>query len=157
MTSGECRQKWTVGRKQPQLFQCRRLLTSHRVVATRRSTLVITQASIGCRYNGGRYAFLSTAQSADRRYLSGGVYMHVFVEGSVVVTFTVTNSGSVTKARIVKSSYNPIGIRASYFRKPGYFDGFLDMNVLPTLKGWRFPPRSGPCSHEVTFTYRMKR
>lgn len=88
-------------------------------------------------------------------YLRGTSYMHVFVEGTVVVAFTVNRSGAVTDARIAKSSYKPVGRSASYFNKPGYFDGFLEMNILPAVKTWRYSPRSESCSHEFTFTYRM--
>lgn len=90
-----------------------------------------------------------------RPYLKGTSYMHVFVEGTVVVVFTVNRSGAVADARIAKSSYEPVGRSASYFNKPGYFDGFLEMNVLPAVKTWRYSPRTESCSHEVTFTYRM--
>lgn len=88
-------------------------------------------------------------------YLQGTSYMHVFVEGTVVVTFTVTRSGAVTNARIAKSSYKPVGRSSSYYNKPGYFDGFLEMNVLPAVRTWRFSPRIESCSHEFMFTYRV--
>ena len=78
--------------------------------------------------------------------------MHVFVEGSVVVAFTVTTLGTVSEARIVKSSYKPIGRNASSYR-PGYFNGFLEMNVLPAIGAWRYSPRAQPCTSQFTFTY----
>jgi hypothetical protein len=87
-------------------------------------------------------------------YLQGTSYMHVFVEGSVVVAFTVSSSGAVTDARIVKSSYKPVGRNASLY-KPGYFDGFLEMNVLPAVRTWRYSPRAQSCNGEFTFTYRI--
>jgi hypothetical protein len=86
-------------------------------------------------------------------YLKGTSYMHVFVEGSVVVAFTVDTSGAVTDARIVRSSYKPVGRNASSYQ-PGYFDGFLEMNVLPAVRNWRYSPRTLPCNGEFTFTYR---
>lgn len=90
-----------------------------------------------------------------RPYLQGTAYMHVFVEGTVVVTFTVNTSGAISDVRIAESSYKPIGRSASYFDKPGYFDGFLEMNVLSAVKTWRYSPRIEPCSHKFTFTFRM--
>jgi len=87
-------------------------------------------------------------------YLPGTSYMHVFVEGSVVVAFTVSTSGAVTNARIAQSSYKLVGRNASHY-KPGYFDGFLDMNVLPAVRAWRYSPRAQPCASEYTFTYRI--
>lgn len=87
-------------------------------------------------------------------YLQGTSYMHVFVEGSVVVSFSVSSSGAVTDARIAESSYKPVGRNAALY-KPGYFDGFLEMNVLSAVRTWRYPPRAQSCNGEFTFTYRM--
>jgi hypothetical protein len=87
-------------------------------------------------------------------YLQGTSYMHVFVEGNVQVSFTVISSGAVTDVRIAKSSYKPVGRNASLY-KPGYFDGFLEMNVLPAVRTWRYSPRAQSCSGEFTFTYRL--
>jgi hypothetical protein len=89
-----------------------------------------------------------------KAYLQGTSYMHVFVEGSVVVAFTVTSSGAVTDTRITRSSYKPVGRSASRY-KPGYFDGFLEMNVLPAVRTWRYSPRTQPCNGEFTFTYQV--
>jgi hypothetical protein len=87
-------------------------------------------------------------------YLQGTSYMHVFVEGAVVVAFTVSSSGAVTDTRIAKSCYKPVGRHASLY-KAGYFDGFLEMNVLPAVKTWRYSPRAQSCRGEFTFTYRI--
>lgn len=87
-------------------------------------------------------------------YLTGTSYMHVFVEGTIVVAYTVDTSGVVIDARIVKSNYKPAGRSASRYQ-PGYFDGFLEMNVLPALKTWRHPPRAQPCDGKFTFTYQL--
>jgi hypothetical protein len=89
-----------------------------------------------------------------KAYLQGTSYLHVFIEGSVVVAFTVTSSGVVTDARIAKSSYKPVGRNASRYA-PGYFDGFLEMNVLPAVSTWRYSPRVQSCNGEFTFTYRV--
>jgi hypothetical protein len=87
-------------------------------------------------------------------YLKGTSYMHVFVEGTIVVAYTVATSGVVTHARIVQSNHKPIGRNASRYQ-PGYFDGFLEMNVLPAVKTWRYPPREQPCDGQFTFTYQL--
>jgi hypothetical protein len=89
-----------------------------------------------------------------KRYLQGTSYMHVFVEGTVVVAFTVAGSGAVTDARITKSSYKLVGRNASRY-KPGYFDGFLEMSVLPAVRAWRYSARAQPCNGEFTFTYQI--
>jgi outer membrane biosynthesis protein TonB len=89
------------------------------------------------------------------RYLRGTSYMHVFVEGRVAVEFTVARDGSVSDARIVESTYQPIGRRASSY-KAGYFDGFLEINVLPAVKAWRFSPLAQPCRSRVTFTWQFE-
>jgi len=87
-------------------------------------------------------------------YLKGTSYMHVFVEGIIVVAYTVATSGVVTGARIVQSSYKPTGRSASRYRS-GYFDGFLEMNILPAVRTWRYPPREQPCDGTFTFTYQL--
>ncbi|WP_116812169.1 energy transducer TonB [Steroidobacter cummioxidans] len=79
--------------------------------------------------------------------------MHVFVEGTIAVELTVSRDGTVSDARIVQSNYKPVG-RNRY--KAGYFDGFLEMNVLPTVKAWRFSPISEPCTGQFKFTWKFE-
>ena len=64
------------------------------------------------------------------------------------------NGLDVADARITKSSYKPVGRNASRYRS-GYFDGFLEMNVLSAVSTWRYPPRTQPCNGEFTFTYQL--
>lgn len=90
-----------------------------------------------------------------RPYLKGTSYMHVHVGGTVAVEFVVNRDGTVSDARIVRSDYNLVGRNASLY-KDGYFNGFLEMNVLPAVKAWRFSPISEPCTAEFRFTWQLK-
>ena len=86
--------------------------------------------------------------------LKGTSYAHVFVEGSVLVEFTVSTAGVVTDPKIVESTYRLVGrISASF--APGHFDGFLEMNVFSTLEQWRYKPVERECRGTVTFTYKF--
>jgi outer membrane biosynthesis protein TonB len=88
-------------------------------------------------------------------YLKGTSYMHVHVGGTIVVELDVSRDGAVSDARVVRSDYKLVGRNASRY-KTGYFNGFLEMNVLPTVKAWRFSPMSEPCTTEFRFTWQLK-
>lgn len=90
-----------------------------------------------------------------RPYLKGTSYMHVHVGGTVAVELDVSRDGTVSDARIVRSDYNLVGRNASRY-KDGYFNGFLEMNVLPAVKAWRFSPISEPCTTVFRFTWQLK-
>lgn len=88
-------------------------------------------------------------------YLKGSSYMHVFVAGTVTVEFVVSREGTVSDARVVRSVYDLVGRNASLY-KAGYFNGFLEMNVVPVVKTWRFSPIPKPCTGEFKFTWRFQ-
>ena len=87
-------------------------------------------------------------------YLKGTSYMHVFVEGTIVVAYIVATSGAVTDARIVQSSHKPKLLGRNAYPS-GYFNGFLEMNILPAVMTWRYPPRTQPCDGKFTFTFQL--
>lgn len=80
--------------------------------------------------------------------------MHVFIEGTAAVELTVNRDGTVSDARIVQLDYKPVGRNAPIY-KAGHFDGFLEMNLLPTVNTWRFAPIAEPCTDRFTFTWRL--
>jgi hypothetical protein len=88
-------------------------------------------------------------------YLKGTSYLHVFVAGTITVEFVVSREGTVSDARVVRSDYELVGRNASPY-KAGYFNGFLEMNVLPAVKTWRFSPIPQPCTGEFRFTWQLK-
>jgi hypothetical protein len=88
-------------------------------------------------------------------YLKGTSYLHLHVDGTITVELTVSRDGTVLGARIVRSEYKLVGRNASRY-KAGYFNGFLEMNVLPTVKAWRFSPIPEPCTSEFRFTWQLK-
>ncbi len=87
-------------------------------------------------------------------YLRGTAYLHVFVEGEVFVEFVVTTEGTVEKARITKSVAKPVGRHPRIAE--GHFEGFLEMNVLPTIAGWKYEPIERPCAVRMSFTYGLE-
>jgi hypothetical protein len=88
-------------------------------------------------------------------YLQGTSYMHVFVAGTVTVEFIVSREGTVSDARVISSDYKLVGRNASRY-KAGYFDGFLELNVLPAVKTWRFSPILEPCTGEFKITWQLE-
>ena len=87
-------------------------------------------------------------------YLKGTSYMHVHVGGTILVEFDVSRDGTVSDARVLRSDYKLVGRNASRY-KGGYFNGFLEMNVLPAVNAWRFSPISEPCTAEFRFTWQL--
>ena len=75
-----------------------------------------------------------------RNFFSGTSYLHTFVQGSVSAEYVVEPSGTVSDVQVLESSYEQIG-KDNY--PDGYFDGFLDTNVISTLKTWRLPTQFG--------------
>ncbi|HEY0684010.1 MAG TPA: hypothetical protein VGD45_16890 [Steroidobacter sp.] len=88
-------------------------------------------------------------------YVKGSSYMHVFVAGTVTVELVVSRDGTVSDARVIHSVYDLVGRNASVY-KPGHFKGFLEMNVVPVVKTWRFSPIPKPCTGEFKFTWRLQ-
>jgi hypothetical protein len=87
-----------------------------------------------------------------KRFFMGTSYMHVFVEGRVLVEYVVIPSGVVTEVRVIESSYNLVGQNRNGY-SAGYFDGFLEMNVTATLGRWKYQPIEQACKVQRTFTY----
>ena len=82
-------------------------------------------------------------------------YLHVFVEGTVIVSFTVLASGNVESVKVVDSSYSLIGRdRGAY--EDGYFDDFHPSNVVRTVKLWKFAPMEHSCRMTWTFTFKFE-
>ena len=82
-------------------------------------------------------------------------YLHVFVEGTVVVSFTVLASGNVESVKVVESSYSLVGPnRLTY--EDGYFDEFHPSNVKKKVKLWKFAPIGHLCQMTRTFTYKFE-
>ena len=81
--------------------------------------------------------------------------MHVFVAGTVTVEFIVSREGTVSDARVISSDYKLVGRNASRY-KAGYFDGFLELNVLAAVKAWRFSPILEPCKGEFKITWQLE-
>jgi hypothetical protein len=94
-----------------------------------------------------------SAAQAEMFGLLGSSYLHVSVEGRVKVEFTVTSSGTVEIPRIVESTYSLKGPQRSSY-KPGRFNGFLDLNVLPAIRKWQFPAVKTPCKTGVWFSFK---
>ena len=88
-------------------------------------------------------------------YLQGTSYMHVFVAGTITVELVVSREGTVSDARVISSDYKLVGRNASRYRA-GYFDGFLELNVLSTVKVWRFAPILEPCTGEFRVIYQFE-
>lgn len=83
-----------------------------------------------------------------REYLPGTSYMHIFVEGYVVVEFTLEKSGYVNDLKVVESENNLNRDNAKIS-----FDGFLEKSVVPVVGKWQFEPLAQPCTHRQKFSY----
>lgn len=93
----------------------------------------------------------SPTQSSE--YLKGTSYMHVFVTGEVSVEYTVLPAGTIEKVKVIESKYEPIG-RGNF--PDGYFDGYLESNVISTVKEWLYQPINTPCIALATFKYELE-
>jgi len=81
-------------------------------------------------------------------------YVHVFVGGTVTVSFTVSSSGKVETIKVADSTYNLAGRdRNSY--EDGYFDDFHPANVVRTVKRWKFSPVDYSCQMTRKFSWKM--
>lgn len=89
-------------------------------------------------------------QAREKDYFSGTSYTHVFIEGFVKARFIVQPSGVVESVEIIDSENRP----KKHTDKS--FGGFLEMNVLSTLKNWRYEIISMPCIQEEVFHYELK-
>ncbi|MBB5212550.1 energy transducer TonB [Microbulbifer hydrolyticus] len=83
-----------------------------------------------------------------REYLPGTSYMHIFVEGYVVVEFTVEKTGYVSDVKVIESENKPIRDRTNIS-----FDGFLEKSVVPVVSKWQFEAQAQPCIHKQKFSY----
>ena len=88
-------------------------------------------------------------------YLPGTSYAHNFVEGAVEVGFVVIKTGAGEDVAIVNETVNPVVRNASTF-SPTHFKGFLTLNVLDTVSGWRYEPVGAPCYWSTVIKYRFE-
>lgn len=84
-----------------------------------------------------------------KHILPGTSYVHVFVEGYVKVKFTVLTDGTVKNVLIIESDNRPT-------RKVNQsMEGFLEINVVPTVSNWKYKPIAAPCENEHKFRYEL--
>ncbi len=82
-------------------------------------------------------------------------YLHVLVEGTVIVSFTVLPSGDVESVKVIDSTYSLVGRdRENY--EDGYFDNFHPSNVTRTVKLWKFEPMGHSCQMTRAFTFKFE-
>ncbi len=74
--------------------------------------------------------------------------MHIFVEGYVVVEFTVEKSGHINDLKVVESENKPNRDKAKIS-----FDWFLEKSVVPVVSKWQFEPLVQPCTHRQKSSY----
>ena len=81
-------------------------------------------------------------------------YMHVSVDGTVTVRFSVTTSGLVEDVVVTDSSYDLRGpSRNSY--EDGHFDDFLPDLVVHQITGWKYEPIDEACELTRTITFEL--
>ncbi|MEM7018882.1 MAG: hypothetical protein AAF512_16265 [Pseudomonadota bacterium] len=97
----------------------------------------------------------SYQQSRAHGFMQGSNYMHVIVEGFVLVEFWIIKTGSVANITILDSKSLPVGIRGST-PEPKHLKGFLEINVLPSISQWLFEPIEEPCLVTRKFTYEFE-
>ncbi len=82
-------------------------------------------------------------------------YLHVFVEGSVVVRLTVSASGNVDEVKVIDSTYRLVGRDRDAY-EDGYFDEFHPTNVMRAVKRWKFAPVDYSCQMTRVFSWKME-
>lgn len=82
-------------------------------------------------------------------------YMHVFVEGSVVVSFIVSASGNVGAITVLESTYSLVGPHRDQY-EDGYFDKFHPTNVMRAVRSWKFSPMDYSCQITRKFSWIME-
>jgi hypothetical protein len=94
-------------------------------------------------------------QEAAEYFGRSTAYMHVFVEGTVTVAFSVTETGEVAEFETLESSYNLVGRNSGRY-KEGFFREFHSAHVQRVLGEWRYKPIETACRVTRTFTWEFQ-
>ena len=97
-----------------------------------------------------------TPAQSKRYGLGTTSYMHLFVEGSILVEIHISTDGNVSDVVTLESSHSLVGTQRQNYNHSDFGD-YLHINLKPTIFKWSFNPPDNACRFVQRFTWELDR